>query len=152
MIKYCDNEAQIISLWSEVFGDSEEEISFFIRNIKNGKCLAYFENEAPVSMLFLVDCRIGKRKGKYIYAACTSEEYEGRGLMTSLIEFSSDVGTDYLCLIPATDSLKDFYCKRGFTESAEINALEFNESDEIKEYLFEGYNLSKPEVMIYEVK
>ena len=151
MINYCDNKAQIISLWAEVFGDSEEEVSFFIKNLKNGKCLAYFENDAMVSMLYLVDCCIEKKKGKYIYAACTSKKNEGMGLMTSLIEFASKLETDYLCLIPATDSLVDFYQKRGFTESAEISSLEFDEIEEIKEYLFEGYKLSNPKVMIYEV-
>ena len=152
MIKYCENKAQIISLWSEVFGDSEEEILFFIENLKNGKCLAYYENNVPVSMLYLIDCCIDNKKGKYIYAACTSKKNEGRGLMSSLIEFSAELDTQYLCLIPANDSLIDFYSKRGFSKSAEISSLEFDEEDEIKEYLFEGYKLSNPKIMIYEVK
>ena len=72
--------------------------------------------------------------------------------MSSLIEFSAELDTQYLCLIPANDSLINFYSKRGFSKSAEISSLEFDEEDEIKEYLFEGYKLSNPKIMIYEVK
>ena len=148
MIKFCDNKEEIISLWSSVFGDSDEEISFFIDNLKNGKCLAYYEKGKAVSMFFLVDCRVGEKKGKYIYAACTLKEYEGRGYMSCLIDYAGKNFNEFLCLIPANESLIDFYSQRGFDKTAEISELTFNENDEIIEYLFEGYELKKPLVML----
>ena len=51
--------------------------------------------------------------------------------------------------VPASDSLVDFYYKRGFTEHAHIEDICFEECDGIKEYLLEGYSLTDPQVMIY---
>ena len=151
MIKFTNDKAGIISLWKRVFGDSEEEISFFTDNVKNTECLAYYANEKLLSMLFLVECFIDGKKGKYIYAACTDANYEGRGLMTDLISFAKQQDYGFLCLIPASDSLIDFYKKRGFNSPTDIDNLSFEQIDEINEYLFEGYELSKPLVMICEV-
>ena len=149
MISYCNNNEKIISLWSDVFKDSREDVEFFIDNLKNGKCLGYFENEKLVSMLYLVDCKVNGIKAKYIYAACTYKEYEGRGYMTKLIEYASKPD-NVLCLIPANESLISFYDKRGFNKSAKIESLVFDEIKEIKEYLFEGFELENPMVMVKE--
>ena len=149
MISYCNNNEEIISLWSDVFKDSRDDVQFFIDNLKNGKCLGYFENEELVSMLYLVDCKVNGIKAKYIYAACTNKEYEGRGYMTKLIEYASKPD-NVLCLIPANESLISFYDKRGFNKSAKIESLVFDEIKEIKEYLFEGFELENPMVMVKE--
>ena len=151
MIKFCDDVNDILSLWNAVFGDSEEEIMFFINNAESAECLAYYESGRIVSMLFLVDCFINGKKGKYIYAACTDKNYEGRGYMTEILNHSKKSGYNYLCLIPASDSLVEFYRKRGFDKECSIDSLSFNQIDEIKEYLFEGYNLTEPKVLICEV-
>ena len=151
MISFSKKDEEIIELWSEVFGDSREEVIFFLDNAKNAECLTYRVDDKAVSMLFLVDCCINGNKGKYIYAACTYKEYEGRGFMSELISYSGKLNYNYLCLIPANDGLIDFYQKRGFDKQAEISSLEFEQIEEINEYLFEGYNLSKPIVMICEV-
>lgn len=152
MISFCKNKSDIVSLWKNVFGDTEEEILFFIENAKNADCLALYKEKKIASMLFLVDCSINGKEGKYIYAACTKKEFEGRGLMTKLLDASKKFDYDFLCLIPASDSLVDFYNKRGFDMKAEIDALSFNQSDEIKEYLLEGFSLTEPQVLICEVK
>jgi len=152
MIRLCKNKEDIILLWNSVFGDSVEEILFFIENAKNSECLASYEKNQIASMLYLVDCSINGKKGKYIYAACTKREYEGRGLMSKLISYAKGLDYDYLCLIPASDSLIDFYKKRGFEKETEIKNLSFYQSEEIKEYLLEGYKLSEPKVLICEVQ
>ena len=152
MIKITDNKKEITAIWSDVFGDSEEEILFFINNLKNGKCLGYFLDDKLVSMLFLVDCSVKRHNGRYIYAACTYKEYEGRGYMSALIEYAAKYEKNFLCLIPATDSLIEFYQNRKFNKSAEISDISFNESEDIKEYLLEGYELTQEQVLIYEVK
>ena len=150
MISYCDNKEEIISLWSSVFGDSKEDVQYFIDNLQHGKCLTYSVNDRAVSMLYLVDCSIKNEKAKYIYAACTYKEFEGRGYMTKLIDYAYDNNCEKLCLIPANNSLIDFYKNRGFNSSTDIKDLIFDESDEINEYLFEGFELDKPIVMIKE--
>jgi predicted acetyltransferase len=151
MIKFCDNQKDIIDIWKSVFGDSEDEIQFFIDNAKNAECLSCYLDENLVSMLYLVDCSIDNKNGKYIYAACTKKEYEGSGLMSELLDYSKKLGYNFLCLIPANDSLVDFYSKRGFDKDCSIESLTFNQSDEIKEYLLEGFTLTQPKVLICEV-
>lgn len=34
MIRFTENKEQIISLWQEVFGDSREDVEFFLNNCK----------------------------------------------------------------------------------------------------------------------
>ncbi len=150
MINYCNKKEDIVSVWSEVFKDTEEEILFFIDNLQHGKCIAYYLDDKVVSMLYLVDCRINNRVSRYIYAACTSKDFEGRGFITELINYASEIDSTCLCLIPANESLIDFYGQRGFNHTESIDLLEFDETDEIKEYLFEGFELDKPIVMIKE--
>lgn len=137
-----DKEA-IIKLWSEVFGDSVEEITFFIDNVKNAKCLMLFDKGKAASMMYLVDCKITDKSYSYIYAACTLPEYRDRGFMTELIDFCFQQGLD-VCLIPASDSLIDYYAKRGISHKTAIDSIIFEQIPEIKEYLFEGYNLTVP--------
>lgn len=136
MIKYCENNEEIITLWQEAFQDSREDIEFFIDNVKNAKCLMYYENGEAASMLYLIDCNIGK----YIYAACTLEKYRGKGLMTKLLESCNFK----VCLIPANDGLVKYYKDRGLKSEVPIHSIKFNQISEIEEYLFEGYNLTKP--------
>lgn len=152
MIEFFDNQNEIISLWHSVFGDSREEIEFFLNNAKNAECLGYSDNSKLLSMLFLVDCSIDNVKGKYIYAACTYKEYEGRGYMSRLLSYSEKLGYNFICLIPANEGLIDYYSARGFTRQADIDSICFEQTDEIKEYLLEGYELSNPKALICEVE
>ncbi len=134
---------EIIKLWKEAFGDSIEDIRFFIDNCKNMSCLTLHNDGELCSMLFLVDAVALNKKYKYIYAACTFEKYKKLGYMSRLLEFSqNDIGN--LLLIPADDKLVDFYSKRGFNHKIDINGIIFNECDEIKDYLFEGCRLKEP--------
>ncbi len=148
MIEYVNDLSKITPLWQEAFGDSTEDIVFFLDNCVNKSCMAVYDRGKPVSMLFLVDCTVDNKKSKYIYAACTFKKYMGLGYMTNLLEFC---GRKYnnLCLIPADEALVGFYEKRGFEKRLPLKALCFDETDEIKEYLFEGCALKKPFVLIY---
>ena len=143
MIKTVENKEDIIRLWKEAFGDSEEDILFFLDNA-NYESLGCFENEKLVSMLFL----IGSSLGEYIYAACTDKKMQGKGYMSELLNYCKD-NYSSLCLIPASDSLEKYYFDRGFKSWCSIEELSFSESDEICEYLFEGYKLTEPKVLRY---
>lgn len=149
MIRYTNKFEEIIPLWQEAFSDTEEEILYFLENAKHAECLGYYENGLLVSLLFLVNCALKSKNAGYIYAACTLKAFKSRGYMTELLEYCKN-RNDCLCLIPASDSLIDYYDKRGFTGRADIPALSFDECDEINEYLLEGYHLTNPQVMIYE--
>lgn len=147
MIKFTDNKNDIIKCWKEAFGDSDEDILFFIDNVKDAKCLSFYDDENIASMLYLVESSLGK----YIYAACTLKEYQGQGIMTKLLDYSKE-NYDKISLIPATLSLIDYYKNRGLDIVDDIDSLKFNQIDEINEYLFEGCQLEHPIVMSYERK
>lgn len=153
-IDFCNDDRQIINVWHSVFGDSEEEIIFFLQNCKSKKCLGVFENEKLVSMLFIVDCKYGSLKGKYVYAVATLKEYRGRGLAGQLVENSKKYTDDFLWLIPANEALIDFYKKFGFeiklySENNYENKVLFNEKDDVIKYLYEGCELKKPLGMVW---
>ena len=143
MVKFTRDSDKIIHLWREAFGDSEEEIEFFIYNVKNAKCLMYYEGENEASMMYLVDCTVNGEKYSYVYAACTLKDYEGRGYMTKLLNYAF-LNHIKLCLIPANESLIDFYSKRGIDNKFPIEDIKFQQIPEIEEYLFEGYTLKEP--------
>lgn len=142
-IKSADNDCQIYDLWSKSFGDTKEDIEFFLNNCRHKICVGYYKNGNLLSMLFLVDCKAGGVNGKYVYAACTSESSRGCGYMSEILDFCSRNYSN-IFLIPADDNLVDYYSKRGFTEKIAIEDISFSETDEIKEYLLEGYSLSEP--------
>ena len=143
MIKYCNNREHIIPLWAEAFGDSREDIEFFIDNAADAKCLMYYLDGEPASMMYLVKCTVNGDELSYVYAACTAEKFKNRGLMSALIDYCIDSGIK-VCLIPANDSLIDYYSKRGINNKIDINSIKVEQTKDIEEYLFEGYNLSSP--------
>lgn len=148
MISITNNIEDIVLCWQEAFGDSREEIVFFVENSKDCQCLAYYENGKICSMLFLVDCRIEGKSAKYIYAACTLNEYKNRGIMTKLLEY---VKKKYakIVLIPAEEWLIDYYMKRGFTNKVRLRDIVFSQCNEITEYLYEGCTLDEPFALCY---
>lgn len=148
MIKIIDDRNLIIPLWQEAFNDSKEDIMFFLNNCKNVKCLGYFDENALSSMLFLVDCKINDIDYKYIYAACTYKNKRGRGDMSKLLDYSKSNYRN-VCLIPADDKLVEFYIKRGFDTKINLREIVFDESEEIKEYLFDGCELITPFILAY---
>ncbi|MEZ3421580.1 MAG: GNAT family N-acetyltransferase [Eubacterium sp.] len=155
MIEFTENREQIISLWCTVFAeDSREDAAFFLDNKKNISCLGYFENNRLVSMLFLADCVYGALKGKYVYAVCTYKAHRGRGYSSALLKEAKKFMQDFLWLIPANDSLFDFYKKAGFETKLFSNGdfenkICFDETDNIIEYLYSGSAYAFPKGMVY---
>lgn len=119
LIDINERREEIIRLWNEAFFDSRDYIDFFLNNCPCICAGSIIENKL-VSMLFLLDGRIGNFTVKYIYAACTDKAFRGRGLMKELISFSEDYcrknSDDGLFLVPAEESLYAYYGKLGFFE------------------------------------
>lgn len=143
-----DYDPCVYELWQEAFGDSEEEISFFLENCKNYKLLGCYCDGKLASMLFLVDCKVNSVDCKYIYAACTLEKYKKQGLMTDLL-IKCREKYRHIALIPANENLVNFYKNRGFLTPMDLNYLVFEQSDEIKEYLTSGCSLNEPYLLYY---
>lgn len=153
-IAFTNDYKQIIALWSRVFGDTEEDIRFFLDNCVHKSCLGYFSGNALVSMLFLVECTYCGRNGAYIYAVCTDEKFRGRGYVSELIEKSKKENYDFLWLIPADDSLFGFYEQfefktKLFSDKKYDYSVAFDEKRAVREYLYEGSSYDYPKGMMY---
>ena len=128
----------IISLWHEAFGDTEDEIKFFLNNkFQPQNTLVIEENSAVVSMLFLLEGYM-RIKGcdypsYYLYAACTSKSCRGRGMMAMLLDFAAKTAKsrnfDFICLMPGEKSLFDFYSKHGYLPVFSKKILKVNRCD-----------------------
>ncbi len=158
----------ITNLWKEAFGDSEREIMFFLDNrYKPENTLVVEENGKIASMLFLLD---GEMKinnmcypSYYLYAACTLKEFRGRGHMASLLSFAKETAlkrnVDFICLLPAEDSLYKFYEAHGYkavfrkkvytfthdntAENSNISTDSISDIEEIRNKAFNNINMFK---------
>lgn len=135
----------IVSLWHECFGDERDYIEFFLDRCPNKICLGSFDGNRLVSMLFLLNGTVLDLTCKYVYAACTTEEYRGRGIMGELIDRAKmlcfDGGIDCIFLVPAEEKLYKYYEKFGFVpkmKRAELtvrgrsSVCTLHETDDIK--------------------
>lgn len=125
MIRFAANSdiVSMISLWIEAFGDSEEDIGFFIDNkFIPENTIVYDDNGAIVSMLFLLEGNLTLKgtsyPSYYLYAACTAKECRGRGIMAMLLEKAKEITAErnkfFICLMPAEESLFGFYERFGY--------------------------------------
>lgn len=120
MIRFAtSNDRQAVkALWKSAFHDDDKFIDFYLDNcFETNDCLLYIQKGELSSMLFLIECQIENHFGKYIYAACTAKKFRRKGHMSELLKhIISSVGTenDFLCLVPATEKLYDYYSKFGF--------------------------------------
>ncbi|MBO7319105.1 MAG: GNAT family N-acetyltransferase [Clostridia bacterium] len=116
----------LTELWHKVFGDDEEYIKLFFKEAYyDCDCFAEISEGKIVSAFYLLKSSIridGKLfNGRYLYAAATLPEYRGKGLMAKLIKDAQDSikanDIDFIALVPASDSLYDFYGRFGFKEA-----------------------------------
>lgn len=125
MIRYSEKSdiKDIIFLWNEAFGDSQEEIMFFINNkYKPENTLVFEDNSKIVSMLFLLEGEMKINNNRYpsyyLYAACTLNDCRGKGYMSQLLGFAKKTaynrGYYFICLLPANKSLYEYYKKYGY--------------------------------------
>ena len=110
-------------LWQTSFDDSKESLDCFFRNtVSPDRVLAIFENNKPVSALYMLESEIIKDNktysAYYIYAVCTHPDFRGKGLMKSIFEelfkVAKSRNIDYLFLVPEEEYLFKLYEKLGF--------------------------------------
>lgn len=160
MIRFANvnEKEQIIELWETVFGDSREALEMFLNiHFKPENTIVFSENSRIVSMFFLLEGNLVFKEESYssyyLYAACTLPEFRGRGIMTLLIKFASEVAkerdTDFIFLLPAEESLYGYYSSFGFlplfglkrisveNDVHQINTTDFSNDKFNPEELFE---------------
>ncbi len=107
-----------VKLWNEAFGDSEEYINFFHYSHDSCICLMLTDDDKLTSALYLIDGELCDKKGYYLFAAATFENFRGRGHMSSLLKkaesFAKDNGKSFIALVPAEATLFDYYSRFGY--------------------------------------
>lgn len=123
------------ALWRTAFDDTEESLDFFFENTVSPKrVLAVFNDNKPVSALYMLESEIIKDKktysAYYIYAVCTHPDFRGKGLMKKLFEelfkVAESRGIEYLFLVPEEEYLFNIYHKLGFENGFSYSEKEFH--------------------------
>jgi GNAT superfamily N-acetyltransferase len=121
MITFADknDRTQLERMWQSIFLEDPHVTKNFFENIFDSAVTPVIkvDNEL-VSSLFLLDCKISDFKGKCVYCAMTKYAYRGKGYMKKLLDFSYDYcqenGFEFLFLVPAENSLFNYYKTCGF--------------------------------------
>lgn len=113
----------LADLWHEVFGDDYGYINLLF-DFEFDICDTFVKecDGKIVSALYLLRCNIDFEEkqyhGRYLYAAATSPEYRGKGIMGELIKEAQKhcekENLDFISLVPGNDGLYDYYSKFGF--------------------------------------
>lgn len=127
MIRFAEeNETPILKeIWHACFDDDETYVnSYYLSSKQLARHLVYCVPESKiVAMLDIlpIKIKIGEKifRASYIYAVATLPEFQGRGIMHTLLSEACRIlkedGNSFALLIPQTEPLIDFYKKQGFT-------------------------------------
>lgn len=103
--------------------DTPEDAEMLFKTVlSKALLLAEYDEEKPISMLYLMDSGLISKKKVYpfyyLYAACTDPKYRGMGIMQKLLEKAKKVALENgklgVFLKPANVPLFDFYKKTDF--------------------------------------
>lgn len=117
-------------LWQQAFGDTEEAANYYFSHLhQNANMLIDTENGSLAAMLTMLPLELHHNgrvcNARYIFAVATDEKYRSRGISTRLIEYAHDYmannGADFSVLTPASETLFDFYAKRGYERAFFVN-------------------------------
>lgn len=121
MIEFAEKRdiAELTALWQTVFDEDKEVCEIFFESVfPLSRALIYRENGEIVSSLFLLNCSLGEFAGLCIYCAMTRSDFRGKGYMKKLLSFADgyrkEKQLDFLFLVPAEESLFEYYKKCGF--------------------------------------
>lgn len=124
-------EVQMQQLWSEVFGDSKQEIDdFFVKVYDPALAFTHSIEGQVVAMLHVVPLQQESEQVAYIYAVATKERYRHKGIASALIRAALqtiDSGNYHRSiLIPADEKSAKFYERFGFKSTGELfNSAQF---------------------------
>lgn len=137
MIKQAKKEdrEQIIRLWREAFGDDVKYIEKALKFLLDYMIL-YKRNEKVCAMLTALPVSCGEKRGRYIYAVATFREYQNQGIAGELLEYVKQAvisgEEDFCVLVPAGESLFEYYKKHGFETVCCVDKITLTAKDEIK--------------------
>lgn len=144
MLRFADEYDlnEILDIWNDSFKDEEKFTRWFFSHIYS--CTDTIVNEQDMKIIsclqrlpFIIK---GIGKASYIYGACTLPEQRGNGYMKELLQWSEKLdrkqGNSASFLIPASESLYDYYRQYGFDKVFYINEKEYHLTDNKCPYFF----------------
>lgn len=124
------------SIWIKCFEDDRQYTDYiFGQLIDLSNVLIYTDGEDnPIAMMliepFELVTKLGDFRAAYIYGVATLPEHQGKGLSTALLDEAhvrlSEDGFSLSALVPASQSLTQFYGKRGYEPAFDIQMLELS--------------------------
>ncbi len=117
---------QLMQLWQEAFGDTEEFIDgFFCTAFSPARCRCIVINKKVAAALYWMDVRRGEQRYAYIYAVAVAESRRGKGLGRALLEDAQAHlalrGYDGILLVPGSESLRRYYEKHGYVTCTHVH-------------------------------
>ncbi|MFY9116975.1 MAG: GNAT family N-acetyltransferase [Bacteroidales bacterium] len=112
-----NDKAALRDIWCAAFGDDVSYAGFAVDNcLALGTVLYHPEGMSCLTLFPLTLHRKGKSplQGAYVYGVATHPDRQKRGYSSLLLYHASKLAK-FLVLYPATEPLKTFYEKRGFT-------------------------------------
>lgn len=110
-------------LWQQVFGDDPAFSGPVFDSFAGPGHVFLSEGEGGrlEAILSAVPVTLDGHEGFYLYGLATDPACRGKGLMTGLMEWAESRlaigGAQFLCLIPASASLFEFYGARGYQKA-----------------------------------
>lgn len=114
-----NQEKQLSLLWQDIFDEDEYVTNLFFENVYTICQNPIIEEDGKIlSSAFLIPCAIEKYKGFYVYCALTHSGHRGKGLMAKVLSKTDEIlkqtDSDFLLLVPAEESLFDYYGRFGY--------------------------------------
>lgn len=137
---------QLISLWQEAFGDTEEEALFYFQHRHQHQNMLVFEMGSEISgMLSMLPVHLHSPKqiisARYVFAVATKKARRGQGISTRLLEAAHQKmqreGSSASILVPAESSLFEYYGKRGYQTGFQVDQVHLK-AGEISSWGAEG--------------
>ena len=126
-LKLNDDMRDIIHIWEKCFGKEDSSVYTFLSRYYFNHCTLLEKADGHVvSMVFMIPCQTPFGLAAYLYGIATLPEYQQRGISSRLIqqmlEKCHQNGVAFTFLIPADESLKDYYAKFGYMDT-QTNAV-----------------------------
>ncbi len=111
----------VISLWNKTFKDSREMIENYLDNMCKNNMVLITEEDKIIAMASILPVTMKDKKGRYVYAVATDEDYRGKGfakaIMGEIDKIIKEREEHFAVLVPASDSLFEFYKNLGYTQT-----------------------------------
>ena len=126
---------QLIRLWQEAFGDTEEFIDGFFRTaFSPARCRCMVIDEKVAAALYWMDVRLSEQRFAYLYAVAVAKKHRDKGLGKMILQDVHEQlflrGYGGVLLVPGSESLRGYYEKLGYRTCTYVHEFPTRAGDE----------------------